>query len=175
MSIQDMIAEAQDKSNESVNYLGDGKHTVRVQAAAIKTGEDARPTWATKSLHLQLGNDEGVRFAEFEMEPLTFSDGSENVVGQKVLIGALTGMGVNLDGAATMQDVVQRGTAFITGGNLQGAELDINIKDKPSNKTNPNTGKPYMYRNTYINGVVTPGIGAADVAEAFDAEEVGVF
>ena len=150
---------------ERRDYLGQGKHTVTVQSLELKTGDDARPKWANKSLSVMLGNDEGVTYLDIELDPLTFQDGELNKVALGIAKTNLTHLGCSFNKPKTVSDFSQQAEAFFMSGAARGAEVDINITEKDSGTENPNTpGKNYINRNVYVNKLITAGQGDAMTA-----------
>jgi hypothetical protein len=156
-------------------YLDAGKHTVQVKSVELKLGDEASPKWATKSVKLMLGNDEGVTFWDIELEPLTFVDGNENKVSREIQAQQLANLVDDEVADDSNANFVRAVENLVMSGQMLNSTIDISIVEKVSKNVNPNTGKPYLNRNIYVNRLVEKGAvgeGVAALAEQFDAEPV---
>lgn len=146
--------------NRTRSYLGEGHHDVTIAGAELKLGDDARPSWATKSISFRFENDEGVMFWDCELEPLTRQDGTENEMSVTIGMGNLENMGLDFDTVDSATDYSRQVEQWVMNGGWIGAKVRINVIEKESTATNPNTGKPYVNRNVYVNELYEAGQGA---------------
>lgn len=145
-------------TSERQSYLGAGRHTVTVRSAEVLAGDEARPSWANKSLKFLLGNDEGITFLDVELDPLTFQDGELNTVALGIAKTNLVHMGCTFNNPGSVAEFGQQAEQWVLAGGAHGAEVEINITEKPSKNINPNTGEPYTDRRVYVNKLISAGL-----------------
>lgn len=152
-------------SSDRRPYLGAGSHTVTITNAEILTGDEARPPWVDKSVKFTMSNDEGIVYWDCELAPWTLKSGEENSKGLEVTMQSLENMGFDGD-VDSATDFDREVTEFVLSGRPIGTVVEINIVERPSTNINPNTNKPYINRNVYVNRFVEEGVvGTTEAAE----------
>lgn len=156
----DLVAEG---GSTHRDYLSVGRHEVTIAGAEIKLGDDAKPTWATKSITFRFENEEGISFYDMELDPLTLPGGEENETGVRIATGNLLMMGADadIDDAA---DLSREAEQFVMSGAALGAKVEINITEKPG-KGKKDDGTFFMNRYHYVNKLIEAGAGEATTAE----------
>ena len=146
-----------------------GKHDVVIEAAEIKLGEDARPSWATKSVSFRFANEEGSMFWDCELDPLTKSDGEENGMSVQIGMGNLENMGLDWGEVENIADYAREAEAFVMAGGPLGAKVKINVIEKQgAERPDDKGGGFYTNRNVYVNELLEAGAG--DTSTSAEAE-----
>lgn len=156
------------------DYLNAGEHVVTVRKIEVKTGDDARPAWATHSLSVMFGNDEGVTFGDVEIAPLEYN-GELSERSLTFCLEQLTNLGLEVGDPDSVQALINIVTDAVFNGTLLGNKVLINITEKASTKTNPHTGEPYKNRRVFINKFLERGTGESGVDAVVDEFDAAVF
>ena len=157
--------------------LPEGEYEGVVLAAEV--GASVKP-WVTAELKLKLQVDEGERsgtvtFADFELAPNT--DRSGNPSPGK--LGFLKGQLENLGYTGKLKDLELNAQQFVGARVKFRQKVDDHLTDngEPDQyaRMNPNTGKPYVDREVYINELLQPGFAQSPSAAAESPAEPAVY
>ena len=152
------------QKNKGGGYLGEGTYEATITGMNIKTGDDARPAWATKSIEFVFESDGDRAIWNCELEPLQLKDGSYNDRAISIAMNNIENMGHNWNDVDSKDDFVSGAEQFALSGSALGAVVEIKVTEKESASTNPHTGKPYVNRYVYVNKLIEPGVVQSSVA-----------
>lgn len=142
--------------------LPEGEYEGVILSAEV--GESMKP-WVDAELKIKLQVDEGehsgeVTFCDIELAPNTDKDGNPS----KGKLGFVKGQLANLGWTGKLSEVEFNTNSFLGARVKFRQKVDTHILEDGSfdkyARINPNSGKPYVDREVYLNELLQPGFGA---------------